>query len=142
MLFSLAARRAAERRQAMETSNLRKGVAVALAATGALHLVLTPEYSEEQAYLGVLFVVGGLAAIGLAWAVWTRADARALVLGTLVALGMGVGFILSRTVGLPGFHETEWELSGLVSLLLEGVVIVGATQILKTDNVRGSLAST
>ena len=32
---------------------------------------------------------------------------------------MGAGFILSRTVGLPGFHESEWELSGMVSLLFE-----------------------
>lgn len=32
---------------------------------------------------------------------------------------MGVGFVLSRTVGLPGFQESEWELSGLVALVLE-----------------------
>jgi hypothetical protein len=26
---------------------------------------------------------------------------------------------LSRTTGLPGFHESEWELSGVVALALE-----------------------
>jgi hypothetical protein len=35
---------------------------------------------------------------------------------------MAAGFVLSKTVGLPGFHEGEWELYGLTSLALEGVV--------------------
>lgn len=43
---------------------------------------------------------------------------------------MAVGFILSRTVGLPGFHESEWELSGLISVLLEiGVVGLAAAAL-------------
>jgi hypothetical protein len=28
--------------------------------------------------------------------------------------------VLSRTVGLPGFKEHEWELLGIVSLVVEG----------------------
>ena len=40
-------------------------------------------------------------------------------LGVAISAGMAIGFLLSRTVGLPGFHESEWELSGLVSLALE-----------------------
>ena len=36
-----------------------------------------------------------------------------------MAADMAVGFILSRSVGLPGFHESDWELSGVVSVLLE-----------------------
>jgi hypothetical protein len=39
---------------------------------------------------------------------------------------MAIGFVLSRTVGLPGFHEGEWELSGLISLLLEGGFLLSA----------------
>ena len=39
---------------------------------------------------------------------------------------MAAGFVLSRTVGLPGFHESEWELSGLLSLLLEGGFVAAA----------------
>jgi hypothetical protein len=44
----------------------------------------------------------------------------AWITGALVAGGMGLGFILSRTTGLPGFHPSDWEASGLLSLLLEG----------------------
>jgi hypothetical protein len=46
-----------------------------------------------------------------------------------ISAGMAVGFVLSRTVGLPGFHESEWELSGLVSLALEGGFIALAALV-------------
>jgi hypothetical protein len=42
-----------------------------------------------------------------------------------------VGFVLSRTVGLPGFHESEWEASGLLSLALEGTVVAAAVQAVR-----------
>jgi hypothetical protein len=43
---------------------------------------------------------------------------------------MATGFILSRTVSLPGFHEEEWELSGVISVLLEiGVVGLAAAAL-------------
>ena len=50
---------------------------------------------------------------------WPTHDRRAWAFGALVAVGMAAGFIVSRSVGLPGFHETDWELSGIVSVLLE-----------------------
>src|SRR3954466_15202181 len=96
-------------------------VAIALISiVGLIHLVLVPEYLEEQAYIGVLFILGaigcGLVAVLLGRA---GADQRAWALGSLLSVGMGAGFILSRTVGLPGFHESEWELSGIVTVLAE-----------------------
>lgn len=116
----------------MDATNLRRAVAGALGATGALHLILAPEYLSEQAYIGVLFIVGGLTAIGLAAILWNRSDLRALALGAAIAVGMGVGFVFSRTTGLPGFHESEWELSGLVSLVLEAFVAGGTWQLLRS----------
>lgn len=103
----------------MTQLQIRRLGATLLAATGALHLVLAPEYLSEQAYIGVLFVVGAIAALGLASRLWRAHDVRAWGAGALVAAGMAVGFVLSRSVGLPGFHESEWELSGLLSVLLE-----------------------
>ena len=124
----------------MQTATLRKGVAAALAATGALHLILAPEYLAEQVYIGGLFILAGLVSIGLASVVWLRDDARALAAGALTALAMGVGFVLSRTTGLPGFHEGEWEASGLLTLLLEGFVVLGAGQLLRGAGLRRRLA--
>ena len=105
----------------MNTGNegKRRLGACALTLAGLLHLVLAPEYMSEQTYLGVLFIAGGIAVIAVAARLWSRDDAGAWALGSLIAAGMAVGFVLSRTVGLPGFHESEWELSGLVSLVLE-----------------------
>jgi hypothetical protein len=111
------------------SQSIRRWAAAAIGATGALHLILAPEYLSEQAYIGVLFILGGLVAIALAVRLWMRDDAAAWALGALVAAGMAVGFVLSRTVGLPGFHESEWELSGIVSVLLEfGFVGLAATR--------------
>jgi hypothetical protein len=103
----------------MIATQTRRIAAALLAATGLLHLLLAPEYLDEKAYIGVLFIAGGLAALAIAARLWNTHDRRAWGLGALIALGMAAGFILSRSVGLPGFHETDWELSGIVSVLLE-----------------------
>lgn len=97
----------------------RRIAAALLAATGALHLALAPEYLGEKAYIGALFILGGITAIAVAVRLWITDDARAWTLGALIAVGMAAGFILSRSVGLPGFHESDWELSGIVSVALE-----------------------
>lgn len=102
-----------------------------LAATGALHLILAPEYLGEQAYIGVLFILGGLVSLALALRLWNHADAETWIASAAVAGGMAVGFVLSRTIGLPGFHEGEWELSGIVSVLLEAGVVAYATGALR-----------
>jgi hypothetical protein len=103
----------------MVRTQIRRLAAGLLGATGALHLVLAPEYLQEKAYIGVLFILGGLAALAVAARLWYRDDRPAWALGALTAAGMAAGFILSRSVGLPGFHESDWELSGVLSVLLE-----------------------
>jgi hypothetical protein len=103
----------------MDHLTLRRAGAALLAATGALHLVLAPEYLDEKLYVGVLFILGGVTALALAARLWNRDDRGAWLLGALIAVGMAGGFVLSRTVGLPGFHESEWELSGVLSVLIE-----------------------
>ena len=98
---------------------IRRIAAIAIALVGVIHLVLAPEQLKTETYVGVLFIVGGLAALYVAVRLWMAPDRRAWTLGAAVAACMFVGFILSRTTGLPGFKEPEWELSGIVSLILE-----------------------
>lgn len=107
------------------TSLLTAGVILIL-AVGAIHAFETPDHLEEQTYVGVLFVlnaVGALvAAIGM-----LRGSRSAWTLGVLVAAGAFLAFVLSRTTGLPGYHETEWEPLGILSLIVEaGYVLVAA----------------
>jgi hypothetical protein len=106
----------------------RRAAAVLLAGTGVLHLALAPEYLEEQLYVGLLFIAGGIVSALLAARLWRTDDVRAWLAGATVAAGMAAGFVLSRTVGLPGFHEAEWEASGLLSLLLEAGVVALALE--------------
>src|SRR5690242_21505771 len=110
----------------MISPTIRKLGAVLLAANGIIHLVLSPEYFSEQAYVGALFIAGGLFLIALAVALWRVDNVPSWLLGALTMAGMGIAFILSRTTGLPGFKESEWELSGIVTLLLEGGFIAMA----------------
>ena len=126
----------------MVRTQIRRLAAALLAATGALHLVLAPEYLEEKAYIGALFILGGLASLAVAARLWTRHDRLAWALGALMAAGMAVGFILSRSIGLPGFHESDWELSGIVSVLLElGFVAAFAWHARTSSPTRAQVAS-
>jgi uncharacterized membrane protein YfcA len=90
---------------------------------GLIHLIEAPEELEETTYLGPLFLanlVGALlAAIGIyrnyRWG-WS--------LGALVAGGAFLGYVLSRTIGLPGMPVEEWlEPLGVLSLLVEALFV-------------------
>lgn len=88
-----------------------------LAATGLLHLVLVPEHLEEAAYIAVLFVLGGLAAPVIATGPWQTGKRLAWTGGALIAAGMAAGFAVSRSIGLPGFRETDLEFAGVSALI-------------------------
>ncbi len=125
----------------MNSPTLRHISAGALAAVGAIHLILAPEYFSEQAYVGVLFVLGGLALLAFATRLWRSDDVPSWLLGALTMAGMGLGFVLSRTVGLPGFHESEWELSGLLCLVLEAGFVGAAAKTLVAGPPRRALTA-
>lgn len=110
----------------MDTAMTRKVAATAAAGIAAIHLVLAPEYLSEKLYVGLLFIAGGLASAVVAVKLWRADHTPAWALGTLIAVGMAAGLVLSRTTGLPGFKENEWELSGVLSLLLEGTFVIAA----------------
>jgi len=123
------------------TETLRRAAAAALAVVGAIHIILSPEYFGEQAYIGVLFVLGGLVLLAFAARLWRADDVPSWLLGALTMAGMGIGFILSRTTGLPGFHESEWELSGLICLVLEAGFVVAAARALAPGEDRRALTA-
>ena len=123
------------------TQTTRRLAAGSLGIVGLIHLILAPEYFSEQAYIGVLFVLGAIALFAFALRLWRGDDVPSWLLGALTMAGMGIGFVLSRTVGLPGFHEGEWELSGIVSLLLEAGFVVFAARALAAGSDRRALSA-
>ena len=94
-----------------------------IAAVGLIHLLEVPEELEEATYLGLLFLAnfGGavVAAIGI-----YRGHTWGWGLGALLAGGALVGYVISRTLGLPGMPVEAWlEPLGVLSLLVEGLFI-------------------
>ena len=81
-------------------------------------------FLAEGGVLGLLFEVSFMALMAVR--LWRTDDVPSWLLGALTMAAMGIGFVLSRTTGLPGFHESEWELSGVVALVLE-LGFVGAS---------------
>lgn len=123
------------------TQTTRRLAAGSLGIVGLIHLILAPEYFSEQAYIGVLFLLGAIALGAFAVRLWRGDDVPSWLLGALTMAGMGIGFVLSRTTGLPGFHEGEWELSGLICLVLEAGFVGVAARALGSGTVRSALTA-
>lgn len=108
-------------------STLRLLGACCAVGNTVLHSLLIPDHLEEKFYVGVLFAVGSAVMIVVAVAlVIMKRPFVAWLTGALVSLGMIVGFLLSRTVGLPdGYYEPGWEPPyGPLSLLIEGLFVL------------------
>ena len=123
------------------TQTTRRLAAGSLGIVGLIHLILAPEYFSEQAYIGVLFVLGAIVLLAFALRLWRGDDVPSWLLGALTMAAMGIGFVLSRTVGLPGFHESEWELSGVLCLMLEAGFVALAARALASGGDRRALTA-
>lgn len=91
---------------------------------GLVHLIEAPEAFEDITYKGVLFILNGLGAAGSAVGIYRGSKSWGWWLGFFVAAATIVGYIASRTVGLPGLpaEPDEWlEPLGVISLLAEVV---------------------
>lgn len=109
--------------------------------TGLIHVVEAGEGFEEAAYKGWLFCANGLGALAAAYGIFQR-KCWGWGLGFVIAAGSIAGYVLSRTVGLPGIpaEPDEWlEPLGVASLLAEGlfVAIVLVKKCLKKDCCQG-----
>jgi hypothetical protein len=125
-----------------DTENLhhvvRDGVTRAVAAIGLtgvalIHLLDAPSKFSETPYMGWMYVglmIGSLAtAFALVRGSWSPAWGAAL----LLPAGAIVGFVLSRTTGLPQAHGDvgNWkEPLGMASLLVEGSLIALSGSVL------------
>ena len=91
---------------------------------GLIHLIGAPEDLEEAPYQGLLFLGNffgaSLAAIGI-----YRGRSWGWDLGALISVGAFAGYVISRTIGLPGLPvEEEWlEPLGLLSMVVEALFV-------------------
>ncbi|MFE7105519.1 hypothetical protein ACFU98_11185 [Streptomyces sp. NPDC057575] len=113
--------------------------AICALASAVLHLLLVPSHLTEMPYIGVLFLIGGVVLLAVAAGLLGRQrPLGAWLIGTAVSIGMIVGFLLSRTVGLPGYHETGWEPPyGILCLVSEVVFVLAFLAWLKAGGAGG-----
>jgi hypothetical protein len=100
---------------------------LAILGTGLIHIVEARESFGEAAYKGLLFVANGLGALVAAAGIYRNQQGWGWVLGLLVAGGALVGYVASRTVGLPGLPaepDAWFEPMGVASLACEGLFVV------------------
>lgn len=94
-----------------------------IAVVGLIHLIEAPEYFEEATYLGLLFLANFAGSLAAAIGVY-RDRGWGWGLGVLVAGGAFAGYVISRTIGLPGLPAQEWlDPMGVLSLLVEGLFV-------------------
>ena len=113
--------------RAMRTGALWLGAVVAV-FVGLFHIVPVPEYLAKAPYLGLMFLLGGLAPIAAAVVMVVPAFPAglrrlAIALMALACLLMIIMGILSRVVGLPGVGRDPWDAFLIISLVLESAFL-------------------
>ena len=97
-----------------------------LSAVIAIHTSELSGKVEETAYLGLGYIALIMASI-VSIVLLAQRDARGWVLGGLTTAATAIGFVLTRTTGLPGATGDigNWgETIALWSLIAEGAVVV------------------
>lgn len=104
----------------------RAAVAVGLVGVALVHLADLPGKMEEVPYIGWMYIGLMAAALVLAEIVLVRPSRLAFVASAGLSAATLLGFVLTRTTGLPNAMDDigNWtEPLGLVSLLVEAVVV-------------------
>ena len=124
--------------EALLAATVRDGIAGAIAVVGLggvalIHLLDARGTFEDQAYKGWLYV-GLITGCALAAGALIRtSDSRAWLAAAALPLGAMTGYVVSRTIGLPGGADDigNWgEPLGIASLFVEGSLAALAVVVL------------
>ena len=106
---------------------------ILILATGLIHFIDTPGVLKEMPYKGVLFALNGFGAMVSAVGIGRGSRSWGWMLGVLVAGGALLGYIASRTIGMPGLpaEPDAWlEPLGVASMVVEASFLVLAFRVL------------
>lgn len=118
----------------MNAKTLKWAGIILIVVTGLIHFMEAPEYYREAAYMGMLFAVNGVGSLGAAYGIYKN-QKWGWILGLLIAAGSIVGYIISRTIGMPGFPVQEWaDTPGVVSVVVEALFILAAIKMLPEND--------
>ena len=94
-------------------------------AVGLIHLIGAPQHFRAAPYLGVVFVANFIGALVAAVGLY-RDVLWGWLLGALIAGGAFVMYLISRSIGLPGYEQAvgRWfGPLGVLSLVVEALFI-------------------
>ena len=106
---------------------IARGVAaIGLAGVALIHLLDLPGQLSETPYMFFLYLALMVASIALAGVLIRTSDTRAWAAATVLPALVIVGYVLSRTTGLPQSSDDigNWsEPLGMASLFVEGTLV-------------------
>jgi hypothetical protein len=114
---------------AIRHTTLRALGFVGMLAIALIHLLDVIGKIKETPYLGVMYIALMVASVAVAFYLLHTGSALAWAAAGLLAAATLIGFVLSRTTGLPHASDDigNWtEPLGLASMFVEGAVIVVA----------------
>ena len=121
--------------EAVNDAVARTAAIASLGGIALVHALQSPEAFEETTYLGILFIGAIVASLALAAILTRTSDQRTWsAAGALPALIL-LGYLLTRTSGLPGATSDvgEWtEPLALASLVTEGLLVCLTAGVLVT----------
>ncbi len=91
---------------------------------GFLHILTAQAEYEEAAYMGYLFAANFFGSLIAAFGIYHK-QFWGWMLGLIIAVGSMLGYVWSRTLGMPDMNVEEWfSPYGIVSMTVEGVFII------------------
>lgn len=113
--------------ETVDHNPLRRGATViGLLSIALIHILDLPGKWSETRYLGIGYVLVIAASLVLAEIISTRSDKRAMYASAALSAAVLIGFVVNRTVGMPGATEDigNWsEPLGLASLFVEAITV-------------------
>jgi hypothetical protein len=106
-----------------------------LIAVALIHILQLPTAFGDAGYLGGLFIAAVVACLALAAVLTRTSDDRAWFAAAGFTALILLGYVISRSVGLPGFTDDVgvWsEPPGLASMVAEGLTIFVTAAVLAT----------
>lgn len=127
-------------REAVSDGITRGVAAIGLAGVALIHLLDLPGQLSEMPYLFFLYLAVMVSSIALAGVLIRTSDARAWAAATVIPALVIVGYVLSRTTGLPQSSDDvgNWsEPLGMASLFVEGSLVALGSAVLAARWTRG-----
>ena len=92
---------------------------VAIVVIGVIHLSMVSQEYDETPTMGILFAINFIAALIASVGIY-RQEIWGWLLGVGIAAGSMLGYVVSRTIGLPGMEVEAWlQPLGILSLVVE-----------------------